>query len=79
MSPAPDSQGGGPGRRGGDLVAKTPAAAAAAAAFDREIFRDVLLTRSMNHNHSSRAAVMPTNEALMASPGMMSPRPMTDR
>lgn len=64
---------------GGRQIEKTPAAAAAAAAFDREVFRDVLLTRSINHNTSARAAVMPTNEALLASPIIMSPRPMTDR
>jgi len=50
-----------------------PGAAAAAAAFDRELFRDALLTRSMNIQTSARAAIIPTGEAIVT------PRAATDR
>ena len=55
-----------------------PAAAARAAAFDREAFREALLARTMNQTTSARAAIMPTNEALVQTPRETS-RPMTDR
>ena len=55
-----------------------PAAAAKAAAFDREVFREALLTRSMNQTTSARAAILPTNESIVQTP-RATPRPMTDR
>jgi hypothetical protein len=56
-----------------------PAAAARAAAFDREAFREALLARTMNQTTSARAAILPTSEALVKKGERETSRPMTDR
>lgn len=53
--------------------AAMPGTAAAAAAFDRELFRDALYTRSLNVQTSARAAIIPTGEDIVT------PRALTDR
>ena len=56
----------------------SPAAAAVSAAFDRDVFRKSMLMRSMNLQTSARAAILPTNEAILNSHRVES-RAMTDR
>ena len=49
-----------------------------ATAFEREVFREALLARSINHQTSARANVLPTNEQKEPC-ASISPRPVTDR